>query len=178
LGKKYGVSKEAVRQWINKINGYGVFNNPNGYRKNKDLSCWFHPANKVALCSGGSMLSGAIVEKRFYYKCLELGLNIFPSKDISFDFIVNDKIVDVKSSHKPRIVGNKNDGKYFSFKATYKQSHNADFLACFHPYEDCFFILPKEYFHGRLVFYIRESKSNRYNACNKIWEYKDAFNLF
>lgn len=191
IGNKYGVTRELVRQWFQKIYRYKY---KEAYQARLSefkvgKTCVHHPLRKVAdYNSGGWLKKGAIKEVEFYKKCREYKFDVRPCADPVIDQTVNGFKVEVKGTYTPpkAVVAAGSKTKYHRFSCSPKQLSAADFFACWHPTENCFFIIPNEYIpvrksrgkdHGTHAWYISSKQSEYQTSKNRCWEFKDAWHL-
>lgn len=184
VGKKYDLSRERIRQL------YNFYHYPHKYKKaflqkskeykemvSGDIACKNDPRHKLAEYKVGSThRQGAKIEKLFFDRCVDLGIDVeIPCKQ-TVDFKINGYGVEVKSrSGSTLLPGAKTP--HYSFTIHKRQMNEADFFACYHNKTKSFFIIPKHAISTRGNITILREKSDYPIAKNKYWEYKYAWHL-
>lgn len=186
VSDRYGLSRERVRQIHEYIYGFGgkiVLRIKKRERKESEvLVCPNDPRHKVADYPKDSLIyKGAYYEKKFMDACTERGFKVeIPCKQ-AVDLSVNGFLVDVKSSLTTSKTSESGSVKYHRFGITRKQRERADFFACYHGTQKCFFIIPnteKGQKHRKMKnLYIAEHPTDYFASKNVHYEYKDAFYL-
>jgi len=180
LGEKYGFSRERARQLFEV-----VFNAPYTitFKKkvknyNKDIACVNDPRRKYAdyKNNGGNVWKSAKTEKMFFEKCVEKGLNPEILCNNKIDIKINGYLIDVKGCFSPYKASNHARKPYYHYNITKYQFENAEFIACYHSHQKCFYIIPINAITGRSIF-IRQEPSNHKNAKNRYEPYKNAWHL-
>lgn len=175
LGIKYGFSRERARQIFFELVGKGA----REIKKQpiSELTCKHDPRHKLAeFNEHGKQFLGAQKEKLFFDECLKRGFNISTNCKRTIDFDVNGYKVEVKSRTGVTFQRGNVTG-IVQFNARKNQIEKADFFACWHPVEKCFFIIPQKAIKGRYSIAILEKPSNYRCAKNRYWEFKNAWHL-
>ena len=180
VADKYDISRERIRQLYRKLMGVS-YSNREKFVHEKPLVCVNHPYHKAAAFKGKKPRSGSLYEKMFWDLCLESGYSVSVYKNSKIDMVINGHSVDVKGCSKPFFMSKHNKTGYYRYGISKYQCEKADFIACFHSTEDCFFIIPTKEIpktcNNRILIYISEHETNYYNTKNRYWEYRDRLDL-
>jgi hypothetical protein len=188
VANKYNVTRERVRQWYEMIFRTKRRDFSKDLKENvfsDKTSCRNDPRNKVAEYMEGWQRKGAITELRFHEECNKRGLVISPCKNNKIDSEVNGYLVEIKGTYsEPKILGRATTRR-FRYSCSKIQAETSDFIACYHPIKDSFFIIPSFYIMrltpnhktGIRIFYISENIIKLRHAKNPYWEFENAWDL-
>lgn len=182
VGKKYGVTRERIRQIYNKYFDelYAIAVAKRGVYKSilaeKEAAKKRKPAYKYAHAKGSNSNVAFLGEYKFYSKCLSLGYSI-ESHPLNkpYDFIVNNHKVDVKTCR--HTIPKKQKTSYYNANLTKKQLDETDFIAMYITPMESFFIIPRTAYGKSVSLYIPKEVSNYHNSGTGYREYKDKWEL-
>jgi len=183
VARVFDISRERVRQLYRKIYGEPYtckYKEGLQKRKNEEISCQNDPRNKINLVpenKDAPRWKGTLAEHKFVQECKRRGLQIDFPCNAEIDCLVNGFYVDVKSAYTLMYTNKKQKVAYFRYSPTEKQFYKVEFFACYHPFEDCFFIIPNTLNKPKNFIFIAKEKSTYCNAKNKNWKYQNAFHL-
>ena len=182
IADKYGLSPEYIRQcYIRFYNKpYAIAVEKKRKLKNSDMSCGRDPRNKVVNYKKGTYVyDGAVVEKFFLEKCINLGFDVKAPCTISTDLIVNGKCVEVKSSKKPFLPSKSNKTSYYRYKLTNGELNQCDFVAAYHKSLSLFYIIPNIWRgkKGHFIYIRIDGMPVSKSKYNGYVEYKNRFDL-
>jgi len=185
LGKKHGFTRERARQIFNIINEtpYAYYQKQKIKDREKDIGCPNDPRRKNAEYKKDSPVGkGAKAELLAWKECEKRGFSIQLSCKKTFDFIVNEKTVDVKSCLSPFRPKKKNNwSTYYHFNLGKPLRAKPDFYICYSFPAKTFYIVPVSATSG-LSIYIRTTATHKrpeynYSPHNNWKKYKEAWHL-
>lgn len=143
MGKKYGVTREYIRQAFGKLYGipYTTARVQKTEARKDNLVCVNDPRHKVADYKEGLVKKGAVGEFKTIKKCHELGFEAKPCREKEIDLVINGYKVDVKSAYtscKPTGCVS----TYYRFCVSKKQIQKCAFIVCWIAPKDLFYIFP------------------------------------
>lgn len=182
IARKYMFTRERARQIHNSLYGYafGPIKKAKTARiKQIKAHKRNNPINKVLTYKTGNnhLNKGIFVETLVLQKCKEMGFQVdFPTK-LGPDLLINNYVIDVKSSfssYKPTNC----KVAYYSFKLSKSQFKECNFIIGYIKPTDTFYVIPKSAFKGNHI-YIRETEvgSHLYPNNTNYREYKEAWHL-
>jgi len=182
MGKKYGITREYVRQIYKKINKkpFGPVKKRKTKKRNEEMSCVNDPRYKAAEYDPRSAVGkGAVGEKLFYEECVQRGFKIDLLCDRAVDIKINGFYVDVKYSMATGATNMRSPRQLHSYGISKKQCKFVDFFACYHPQTSSFFIVPNRWKNSNKAktIYIPEEPSSYYCAKNAVFEFQNAWHL-
>lgn len=188
VAEKHGITRERARQIYNQLYGKPFRQKSAPTIKElheKSLSCKYHPFIKCAEYKEGIVKTGAIYEKLFWKECEKKGFAVSLYGSAEIDMVVNGYLVDVKYRRNALRYCKKETSytSYYNYHISLVQLDKADFIACYHPTEESFFIIPvtgikkQQNKNGKTQIYISEKKSNSRSSRNVYWEFRDAWQL-
>ncbi len=183
VARKYGVSRERIRQIYKKI-----YDEPytKKYKEckekiqNQEISCERDPRNKVKWYkqnTNSTWWERSLTEERFLEECQKRGLDVIFPYDKRIDCIVNGYYIKVKNCAISTKTSPTQKVLYYRYNIQYTSVKLVDFFALWHEKTNSFFIVPN-LFRARdngVMIYISDDKSNYYTAKNRWWDYKNGF---
>lgn len=183
VGKKYGVTREYIRQVFYQYFGYyytECIKQKRDMVKNDIAPCVHDPKYKVAEYKKGSLIKrGAVIELKFREICEAMGFDIKNSCSPTTDIIVNGYKVEIKSTTRPYkyYPGSKSSSYKWSIRAD--QIKENDYFALYRPDIDKFIIVPNELKQNgkNKSIYMSVDKTDHHASKNRYWDNIDRFDL-
>lgn len=193
ISKKYGLTRERVRQLFEKIFKFHftvIKNQRKEQRKLKvelDRQLRKNPCVKVDRFNSGdsNLYKGVLAEKKVYDICNALGYEIKPYKPSqAIDLVINDYMVDVKSCYSTIFTSKGQTTRQFHFTISNAQREIANFIICHAVSINKFFVIPISAFPSGNHLYIPEKPENSW-VCNGVnrhsksrwYQYLEAWHL-
>lgn len=191
IAKKYGLSRERIRQIYNRLSlvPYRIIRkrkriDRENQKQSMDRFC--DPRQKVSVFKENSLLKkGADIELLAFQKMIELNMQVEFQKNTIYDMIVNGHKVDIKGCYCKKTNGGLS--KYFHFGVRKNQLEQCKFIICYAVPIDTFYIIPVSILNSTSIF-IRTN--NRYSHSThpelaeyykkrgqKYSQYKEAWHL-
>jgi AraC-like DNA-binding protein len=184
MGKKYGITRERVRQIFKRT--YGESFRTYQKKKTKDLraelrttGCKFHPINKLQLSKGleSNISKGLAGEVLVAKKAQEFGYEVNGYTSTVVDMQINGYAVEIKTCfcQSKTVKGAK--VRYYRAAISKKQLGILDYLIVVVPMMSAFYIIPREHLGAGPNIYIPTKKSTASNAQNRYHQFRDAWHL-
>ena len=192
LGDKYGFTRENARQIFKRVFNVDytiIVRERNRIHKDNaqnELVLKKDPRNKlIKYKKGSNVYKGAVVEETVFNILTSLGYDVKPYMESnSFDLVVNDYKVDIKSCYRSRVTSKAQRIKAFRFVCS-KEQKKADFIVCYAEPINKYFVIPGGKFPKGRSLSIPEKESAIWVLSNggvrmtqnKWYKYLDAWHL-
>ena len=189
IALKYNFSRERARQLYNELFSIPYREIKRRLKEDRDsqlsqLSCIFDPNYKVAsLPNDSTQKKGAEIELLVFNKCKKIGLSAKIPKIKTYDLIINNHKIDVKSAYTAFLYRSDGHCRYFRFHITNKQLDICKFIICYPVSKKVFYIIPRSRIKANNL-YIRENDNHQHPTMpwmtknnTNYQEYKEAWYL-
>jgi hypothetical protein len=192
IGDKYGFTREYARQIFKKLFNvdYTVIVKEKKIKRKefieREIELRKDPRNKIKNYPNGChAYVGAIGEEKVLNILLGLGYSVKPyMKGRTFDLIVNEYKVDIKTCTKPTVTSSSSKTKTFKFQISEEQKLG-DFIICYAASINKYFIVPTNKLKNGRFLFIPEKESSEWvghngskiKTTNKWYKYLDAWDL-